>query len=493
LRRYVLHLYITWVALLIAAYYGLSALRVEVWGLISLSGVLAIVAGLLLNRPARKAPWLLLASGLLSFAAGQLSFLIAARLQVVLPFPSFADVLYLLCFPLYAAGLLVFIYWRTPGGDRRSLIDALTLTAGLALLSWTFLIRPYVNNPGMSALQKSVAIAYPLGDVLLLALLARLLAPGTGRYRSVQFLTLGAIACLASDTAYGAIQMHGTFHNGTIVDLGWAVFYSAWGAAALHPSMAKLTEPVPRQQVEVSPARLGLLLSASLIAPIVLFTTRRGEAASEVGVIAVFSAVLFLLVLARLWDAATSHRRALDRERVLRQARLSLVTTADVPQVALAVKDAVDALLGGHSQGDALLAVRMDGTLRAVQAGDGPPRDDDLIQLPERWLQFVTEKNPALSPMGELPEPVRTARPGADWMLLCPLTVEDRPSGDTLIGLIAVFGEQRVLADLSATLEILAHQAALTIEGVLLRQEVIRQRSEAYFSAPWSRTHLTPS
>ncbi len=94
-RRYVLGGYAIWVALLIALYYGLSGLRIETWGLISLSGVIAIVAGMVLNRPARKTPWLLLAAALASFAAGQLSFLIAAQLQVVLPFPSFADVLYL--------------------------------------------------------------------------------------------------------------------------------------------------------------------------------------------------------------------------------------------------------------------------------------------------------------------------------------------------------------------------------------------------------------
>ena len=61
--------------------------------------------------------------------------------------------------------------------------------------------------------------------------------------------------------------------------------------------------------------------------------------------------------------------------------------------------------------------------------------------------------------------------------------LRDRPSGDTPIGLIAVFGERRVLADLSATLEILAHQVALTLESVTLRHEVIRQRNEAYFRA----------
>ena len=482
-KRYVLGGYAVWIALLVVVYYELDGLRIEAWGLISLSGMIAILAGLLLNRPARKAPWLLLATALACFAAGQITFLLAAKLKVMLPFPSFADLLYLSCYPLVAAGLLIFIYCRSPDGDRRSLIDALTLTAGLALLSWTFLIRPYVHNLELSGLQKSVAIAYPLGDVLMLALLVRLLAAGARQTRCVQFLALGAVACLVSDSAFGAMQLYSMFRSGTIVDLGWALFYSAWGAAALHPSMTGLTEPVPRQQVEVSPARLALLMLASLIAPIVLLTAVPGGATSDVSVIAVFSAVLYLLVLTRLWDAAASHRRALDRERVVRQAGLSLVTTVDVPQVAGAVKDAVDALLGKQSQGDALLGVRIDGTLRAVDRDTNLLQGEQLGQLAESWLSLVTGTAPILTPMWRLPEQARTARPGAHWMLLCPLVLKDRPAGDTPAGLIAVFGEQRILADLSATLEILAHQVALTLESVMLRQEAIRQRNEAYFRA----------
>jgi diguanylate cyclase (GGDEF)-like protein/PAS domain S-box-containing protein len=483
-KRYVLSGYAVWVALLIGLYYGLDGgPRITAWGLISLSGVVAVIAGTVVNRPARKAPWILLAAALTCFAAGQLSFLIAAQLQVALPFPSFADVLYLSCYPLIAVGLLMFIYRRTPDGDLRSLIDALTLTVGLGLLSWTFLIRPHVINETLSGLEKTVAIAYPLGDVLMLALLARLLAPGTARARSVQLLTVGAVACLVSDTAYGAIQLYGTFRSGTIVDLGWALFYSAWGAAALHPSMTRLTDPVPRQQVEVSPVRLAVLMLASLVAPVVLLTAVPGGMTPEVSVVAVFSAVLYLLVLTRLWDAAASHRRALDRERVLRQASLSLVTTADVPQVAAAVKGAVDALLRGQSQGDALLGVQVDGTLLAVNNGADPARGRPLGQLAETWLPLVKGTAPVLTPMRRLPEQARTARPRADAMLLCPLTLPDRPSGDMPTGLIAVFGEQRVLSDLTGTFDLLAHQVALTLESVMLRQEVIRQRNEAYFRA----------
>ena len=183
-------------------------LRAETWGLIGLSGVGGIVAGVAINRPSRKLPWLLLAAALASFTAGQVSFLVAHLIGIQLPFPSFADVLYLLTYPFSTSALLVFIWWRTPDRDRRSLIDALILTAGLALLAWIYLILHYVHSPQLSWLQKSVAIAYPLGDLLVLAMLARLLAPGSARTRTVQFLTLGAVGVLTSDVAYGLIQIH---------------------------------------------------------------------------------------------------------------------------------------------------------------------------------------------------------------------------------------------------------------------------------------------
>src|SRR6202035_5244274 len=71
--------------------------------------------------------------------------------------------------------------------------------------------------------------------------------------------------------------------------------------------------------------------------------------------------------------------------------------------------------------------------------------------------------------------------PGSGSVLLCPLALADRPSGDPLIGVLAVFGPGQDLAALSGTLEVLARQAALVVERVMLSREVIRRDSEAYF------------
>jgi diguanylate cyclase (GGDEF)-like protein/PAS domain S-box-containing protein len=481
-RRRLLTGYAIWMTLLLVVYYAVPGLRAESWGLLGLSGVLAIVAGVVINRPARVLPWLLLAAANLSFVAGQVSFLVLTGvMRVYVPFPSFADVLYLATYPLYAAGLFIFIRWRTAGTDRRSLIDALTLTVGLALLSWLYLILPNAHNASLSSMQKCFAIAYPLGDVLVLAMLARLLAPGLTRTRSVQLLTIGSIGMLASDVSYGLIQLHGTFQNATPVDLGWAFFYAMWGAAALHPSMTDLTRPVSRRQAEVSPIRLSMLMLASFIAPVVLLIQSLQNHNENASVIAVFSAVLYLLVLFRLWDVGSSLRRALARERVVRQAGASLASAVTVEKAGAAVRLAAATLLGPRRPAEPAREVVLavwdhDGPLRAIGAGHG-----HLREMARTWPPLLNGSRPRLVPAAEIGAPGKDLLREADAVLLCPLTLKERPSGDPLIGILAVSGEHRQLADLSGTMEILAGQAALAVERVTLNREVIRQGNQAYF------------
>jgi diguanylate cyclase (GGDEF)-like protein/PAS domain S-box-containing protein len=484
-RRNVMTGYAVWMTVLIVCYYALPGLRLVTWTCLGLSGVLAIVAGVVINRPARKTPWLLLAAANLSFAVGQLIFLLFTNvLKEAVPFPSVADVFYLATYPLYAAGFLIFIRWRASGRDRRSLLDALTLSCGLALLSWVYLILPYVHSPSLTSLQKAFSIAYPLGDVLVIAMLVRLLAPGSGRTWSVRLLTLGTVGLLVSDVSFGLIQLYGgSFHNGTAIDLGWALFYMAWGAAALHPTMARLTEPVPAQQAESTPLRLSLLMLAALIAPVVLFIEALQTGPPDAGVIAVFSAILYLLVLSRLADAVTSQRRALGRERVLRVAGASFASAVSVEEAASAVRRAVASLAGPRPEQEAVLAVWDGGMLRAVgaQPGDSAVQLDRLNAMPEAGMSLLAGPKPHLVRAAELGNGAVGELGVDESVLLCPLALKDRPSGDPLIGVLAVFGDERGLTGLSGTLEILAGQVALAVERVLLNLEVNRRNSEEYF------------
>ena len=73
--------YTAWIVLLASAYFLLPGQRVVFWGLLALSGVFAIVAGVFLHQPAAPAAWLLLAAANLSFAIGQISFLVITEVR----------------------------------------------------------------------------------------------------------------------------------------------------------------------------------------------------------------------------------------------------------------------------------------------------------------------------------------------------------------------------------------------------------------------------
>ncbi|MFD7901321.1 putative bifunctional diguanylate cyclase/phosphodiesterase [Kitasatospora sp. NPDC059747] len=476
--------YLLWMVAFVSAYYSDPSQRIVWWTGIGLGGVAAIVIGVRLNRPSHALPWYLLALANLSFTAGEV--VQAVQLQILHlnnPFPSVADGFYLAEFVLYAAGVLGFIRWRTAHQDRAGLLDALILTMGLALLSWIYLILPYARNADLDWFPKAVSIAYPLGDVVVLALLLRLLTPRGGNSRSLQLLTVGTLGILTSDVLYGLIQLHGTWRIGGPVELGWAAFYTAWGAAALHPSMVELTRPVPTQQPDLGRGRLALLTLASLIAPAILIIESLNGNTSNAGVIGAFSALLYLLVLARLAVVVVARRQAVGRERALRVAGASLTAAVTVEEVADAVQAAASTLMPAEAGHVALLAVTEGGVLHVRHAERGAARHTAAEHPggPDEVLALAAYRETRLLPVEDIGSGLATRPDGMPSALLCPLTLAERPSGDPLIGALIVTGTEQELTSLWGSLEILAAQAALAVERVMLSREIIRRNSELYF------------
>ncbi len=493
-RRRVLAGYAVWMALLVAAHYAFPGLGTEASALIGISAVGAMLIGTARNRPASRAPWLLLAAAILAAALGGLGVHLAVSAShPAVPFPPFANGAYLVEYPLFVAGLALFIRSRSTGRDLRSVADALIVLIGLALLAWVMLVVPDAANPSLTWLQRFASVAYPVGNLLILVTLSRLLAPAPPRGTSTALLTLGTIALLVSDVAYDVVEFSGKYRYGALLDAGWLACFIAWGAAALHPSMVELTRPTRQRLPDASRATMVALVLASLVPPIFLFAHSYVRLDEVEGVIAVASGVLYLLMLTRLWDVAASRRRGLTRERTLRVASEALASAGSVEEIALAVwKAAAELLPGIPAERTAILAVRDGDYLRRVAPAGSPPKPPRALEPVNLWLRLAGTGMPKFVPLAEIRNArygiVPGARPpdepvpeGYEGGLLCVLTLKDRPAGDPFIGLLAFFGGRRTLDDLSTVLEILAGQTALAVERLALTQEVARQRGEALF------------
>jgi diguanylate cyclase (GGDEF)-like protein/PAS domain S-box-containing protein len=440
---------------------------------LGLSGVVAIVVGIRMNRPRAQAAWWLFVAGQFLFFAGDVytySYRILFHADV--PFPSAGDALYLMVYPLLMAGLFVLVKRRNPRPDRSVLIDALILTIGVGLLSWVFIIAPNVHLADISWLAKSVSVAYPLGDVLLLAGVIRLAVDGGRRSPAFAFL-VGSIVCLlATDSAYNLALLKGTYDHQLIYDAGWIFYYLLWGAAALHPSMRTLEEPAEDQRTRLTPLRITLLGGACLIAPGIRFAQELGN--PDVLVLITGSAVLFLLVVARMAGLVRQEARVVSRERALRRAGIDLVAAAGHDQVADAAITAVHRLLEATPP---VRLVIISGGSAVVEASSDGATGGRIGDRTRDWLLDDCAGSPRVF-AGELPPHVRGDLRLAENQatIVAPLTVRGEVRGALVVSSV-----DTITSDIVDALGALATQVSLAVEGASLAADLHRRQSEARF------------
>ncbi|NIZ92864.1 GGDEF domain-containing protein [Kineococcus rubinsiae] len=266
---------------------------------LSVAFVVAMAVGVVRNRPRRPLAWWLLTAGVASWVAGDVLWDLYVWVWDVDPFPSPADALYLSAYVLLAAGCWQFVRARQGGRDREGLIDSAIFTVGFCLLSWTFLMRPTLAAVDDSVLARVLGAAYPLGDVLLLAFLVRLLTTTGGRSTAFRLLVAAAGTMLVADSAYQLVSLTADDGGGILTSL-WTLSYLLFAAAALHPSMRGLTDHGPPAGWAFTRGRLAALTAASLLSPGTLVLQLALHLDLEAWAVALSSVVLFLLVVLRM-------------------------------------------------------------------------------------------------------------------------------------------------------------------------------------------------
>lgn len=456
------------------------------WPALGLMSAGGIFFGIRRYRPKRAAAWWSLAAAVVMLAAGDTTY-------AILPGSIVTELCYLTVFALTAVGLFMLTRGNQMLGDRSRLLDVLTFLCTAALLAWIFIIGPYITAPGMDPFERSILAAYALGDLLILAVMIRLLATNP-RTPALVLLLVGGAGMLTGDILYGLTTLGEQWQPGGPIELGWLLTYLTWGAAGLHPSMAQLSEPVEIEPGKISRPWAVLLVLATMISPSILLIEAMTGRIRDGAMLAITSAVVFALVLSRFGDVLAAHRQTVRREQGLRDACAALVSAADAAQVDRAVRSGLARIVPEGVDHRLVLVLNRTGGVPALASsvwGPSVPATATGTLLPSTAAVRRTRllRRPTLTPMlahqlGSFP-----------FALLCPLVLpEQRPPGPVpaqprpdvtgpRAGVLLVSAETGVLNALRDAIEVLASHATMALERIRLGDEINRRDAEVYFRA----------
>jgi diguanylate cyclase (GGDEF)-like protein len=373
-----------------------------------LANVALALPGLLcLARAARPGPNRLAAAlfglGMLSFAAGNVAYVAAIQFQVEPSVPSPADVGYLAFYPLACAGAIAMLR------DARRLGEAIWLDGAVgaagAATALALLMNPVLSGIAGNAAEVLVTGAYPVGDLLLISMLAGTVAVrGLRAGATATWLAAGLLCFCAADVVFALRVAAGSYQVGTILDALWAVGVAVMAHAIRRPAPAARA---PRG----SAAMLAVPLVATVVAVgALLWATGGGVPRLTVGLATATLALAALRTLAsfrevqRLADARRQARTddvtGLENRRALYEAAAARIAgRPDDGRLALLLldldgfKEINDAL--GHHVGDVVLRevagrlaagsrpgdtlARLGGDEFAVLVGLAPGEDADAM------------------------------------------------------------------------------------------------------------------
>ncbi|MDQ1643930.1 MAG: hypothetical protein QOJ50_114 [Cryptosporangiaceae bacterium] len=265
--------------------------------------VIAIVAGIRRMDPKHRLPWWCFAVAIGASTTGIAASTLISVVFHQAGYPSLADPWWLSLYPAGAIGLGLMIRRRHASRDWTAMVDTTTITTGLGLLAWLFVIQPAAMSHEVTLLGRIVQAAYPVGDVLLLAMLVRLMR-GAGSRGVAHWLMTGSVALfLLGDASWIIVGDLGLdiaalpSPVSRALQMVYLAAYAAFGIAALHPSAARVCDPATPRPPRRSAVQRALLTFASMVAPAVLLAGILQGAVTGGVAVAVGSAALFLLVV----------------------------------------------------------------------------------------------------------------------------------------------------------------------------------------------------
>ncbi len=326
--------------------------------------------------------WTLIGLGILGWAGGEAWYTTVLWNDPSPPIPSPSDFGYLVLPPLLLAGLALLLRGRSGTTPPTLLADGLTAGLAVSALSAALVFETLYRHVSGDPVGVAVALAYPLTDMVMLAVIAGALAGiGWRLDRRWALLTGGIVAFWLADSLYAVQAVAGSYTAGGWFDAGWWGGLVAIGAAAWQPARRHTVrdgEAIRLIAVPLGFGSIGLgLLVYAAFAPLNALAV--GLAAASVGAVMVRLVLTFRENVGMLRDsrdeAITDPLTGLGNRRALARALDDALETVDEADPLVLVLFDLDGFKHyndtfGHPAGDALL-VRLGAALRNYLDGRG--------------------------------------------------------------------------------------------------------------------------
>ena len=242
--------------------FGGTSVVIETW---VYDGVLFGAALLCAARAAlvaeRRLAWGVLATGLAAWASGDLYWTLAVEGTPAEETVTMGDAGWLAFYPACYLALALLVRARVPRVPRAAWLDGLIATTALAALGAAVVLPALIDAAAGSPLDVLVVnLSYPIGDLMLLALVVGVFT-ATGWKLDRMWLLLGGglVASAVADVVYVDQIAKDVYATGSLVDSLWM--------AATRPMAAAAWQPAPRvREARRSLGTLTVTVTAGLTA-----------------------------------------------------------------------------------------------------------------------------------------------------------------------------------------------------------------------------------
>ncbi len=201
------------------------------WG-----GVGLCLARVIIVREERAA-WIAMTANLALWATADLMWTLHYNGLADPPSPNLADVFYLATYPCAYVGLVLLMRARLRPVRASLWLDGAVSGLTLAALATALLFAPLLSATEGDPTTVAVALAYPVGDLLLLCSVGVALAiTGWRPGRAWGLIALSLALTAVADAVYSYLESAGTYADGSILSTMWPASVLAMAAAAWQPS-----------------------------------------------------------------------------------------------------------------------------------------------------------------------------------------------------------------------------------------------------------------